>query len=209
VTTRLVEVVRLVSESIDRVQLSAEPPPLSARITSRLRKQLRSTVRKLRHHALRGQPMTDLGPRLLLTCRRGATLALGEQVVSPGDLSLTVQGELRIGDEVFLGRGSLISALTNVRIGDRVRMGERCSVHDANHVFEPLGSPAALSETYEAAPVTIGDRVWLGANTVVLPGVRIGADTVVAANSVVTKSLPGGVLAAGAPAKVLRELRRS
>ena len=59
------------------------------------------------------------------------------------------------------------------------------------------------------SPVSIGDRVWLGANVVVLSGVSIGDDTVVAANSVVASSLPPGVLAAGAPAQVKRALRET
>jgi len=48
--------------------------------------------------------------------------------------------------------------------------------------------------------------VWIGANTVVLPGVTIGPETVVAAGSVVTKDLPGGVIAVGNPAHVIREI---
>ena len=53
---------------------------------------------------------------------------------------------------------------------------------------------------------SVGRRVWLGANVVVLPGVTIGDDTTVAAGSVVTRSLPAGVLAAGVPATVRRDL---
>ena len=57
------------------------------------------------------------------------------------------------------------------------------------------------------APVVIEDNVWLGANVTVLKGVRIGRDSVVAAGSVVTRDLPAGVLAAGVPAKVIKDLK--
>jgi len=56
------------------------------------------------------------------------------------------------------------------------------------------------------APVEIGDNVWLGINVTVTKGVTIGENTLVAAGSIVTKSLPANVVAAGIPAKVIREL---
>jgi acetyltransferase-like isoleucine patch superfamily enzyme len=55
-------------------------------------------------------------------------------------------------------------------------------------------------------PVTIGDNCWFGTNCVVTGGVTVGERTVVGANSVVTGDLPSGVIAAGAPAKVIREI---
>jgi maltose O-acetyltransferase len=57
-----------------------------------------------------------------------------------------------------------------------------------------------------AAPITIGDNVWLGGGVIVCPGVTIGADTVVGAGSVVTRDLPARVFAAGNPCRVIRQL---
>jgi maltose O-acetyltransferase len=56
------------------------------------------------------------------------------------------------------------------------------------------------------APIELGDNVWLGGGAIVLPGVTIGADTVVGAGAVVTRDLPAGVVAVGSPARVLREI---
>jgi len=58
----------------------------------------------------------------------------------------------------------------------------------------------------EASPVVIGDDVWLGMNVTVLKGVEVGRQTVVGAGSIVTRSLPSGVIAAGQPAVVIRKL---
>jgi maltose O-acetyltransferase len=55
-------------------------------------------------------------------------------------------------------------------------------------------------------PITLADNVWLGAGVIVCPGVTIGQDTVVGAGAVVTRDLPAGVVAAGVPARVLREI---
>ena len=56
------------------------------------------------------------------------------------------------------------------------------------------------------APISLGDNVWLGGGVIVCPGVTIGQDTVVGAGAVVTRDLPGGVVAVGNPARVLREI---
>ena len=57
-----------------------------------------------------------------------------------------------------------------------------------------------------AFPITVGNNVWIGANVTVLPRVSIGDDAVIGAGSVVTKNIPSGVLAAGNPCRVIREL---
>jgi len=56
-----------------------------------------------------------------------------------------------------------------------------------------------------ASPVKIGDRCWIGSNTIILPGVTIGDNVVVGAGSVVTKDIPSDVIVAGSPAKIIRE----
>jgi len=58
----------------------------------------------------------------------------------------------------------------------------------------------------DVSPIAIGDNVWLGGGAIVLPGVRIGDDSVIGAGAVVTKDVPAGVVAAGNPARVVREL---
>ncbi|MGY1607517.1 MULTISPECIES: DapH/DapD/GlmU-related protein [unclassified Geodermatophilus] len=66
-----------------------------------------------------------------------------------------------------------------------------------------------MREKWEAAaPITIGDDVWLGGGAIVLPGVTIGENTVVGAGSVVTRDLPADVVAVGNPARVVRTLER-
>lgn len=55
-------------------------------------------------------------------------------------------------------------------------------------------------------PITVGDSVWIGANVSVLPGVKIGSNTIIGAGSVVNKDIPDGVIAVGNPCKVIREI---
>ena len=96
--------------------------------------------------------------------------------------------------------GTVIGAEKQVVLGKNVRCGANTIITDTDwHTDDP--------GTGKAAAVIIEDDVWLGVNAVVLKGVTIGKGTIIGANSVVTVSLPAGVVAAGNPAKVIREIK--
>lgn len=100
--------------------------------------------------------------------------------------------------------GTVVAAATEILIGDCVRSGANVTITDSDwHGLQP---DARRGQHAATAPVRILDNVWLGLNVVVLKGVTIGKDSMIAAGSIVTKSVPEGVLAAGNPAKVIREL---
>lgn len=102
---------------------------------------------------------------------------------------------------------TVIAASTSITIGDRVLCGANCTIVDTDrHPLDPAARAQGLPG--EKAPIVIEDDVWLGMNVVVLKGCHIGQGTVIAANSVVTQSLPSGVIAGGMPARVLREIER-
>ncbi len=108
---------------------------------------------------------------------------------------------LEIGDDVFVNQGTTVHASHCVRIGSHVRIGDVCAIYDTSfHEVDP-------GEGVEVAPVAIGDHVWLARGVVVLPGATIGEGAVVGANSVVVGEIPPWVVAAGQPARALREIR--
>jgi len=113
--------------------------------------------------------------------------------------------KIKIGDNCGLS-GTIIGAAELVTLGDRVMAGANTTITDTDwHPLDPVArfeKEAGLSSS-----VVIEDDVWLGLNVVVLKGVAIGRETVVAANSVVVNSLPAGVLAAGVPAKTIRKIK--
>ena len=114
------------------------------------------------------------------------------------------------GGSVQIGRdcgfsGAVVAASKEIRIGDRVLVGANCTICDTDrHPLDPADRSSGVAA--EAAAIDIGDDVFLGMNVVVLKGIRIGNSTVVAANSVVARSLPSGVLAAGVPARPIKSL---
>ncbi len=109
--------------------------------------------------------------------------------------------KITIGDHCGFS-GTVIAAFDSITIGDRVLCGGNCTIVDTDrHPIDPVAR--AKNEKSETSPIVIEDDVFLGMNVVVLKGCTIGRGTVVAANSVVTRSLPKGVIAGGMPARVL------
>jgi maltose O-acetyltransferase len=110
---------------------------------------------------------------------------------------------MHIGSGGFVNFGLVALDVAPIRIGDDVQIGPYVQLLTPTHPLEP-GLRRAKWEAAE--PIAIGDNVWLGGGAIVLPGVTIGADTVVGAGAVVTSDLPAGVLALGTPARVVRTL---
>lgn len=93
-----------------------------------------------------------------------------------------------------------------ITIGDRTLIGPGCHIICTNHSIDP---EERLKGVFNNKPITIGNRVWLGANVTVLPGVTIGDDCVIGAGSVVTKDIPSGMIAVGNPCHVVREVNEN
>jgi maltose O-acetyltransferase len=108
-----------------------------------------------------------------------------------------------VGAGTFVNFGLVALDVAPIHIGDDVQIGPYVQLLTPTHPLEPEQRRAK----WEAAePIEIGDNVWLGGGVIVCPGVTIGANTVVGAGAVVTSELPAGVLAVGAPARVVRTL---
>ncbi|MGH2952821.1 MAG: acyltransferase [Solirubrobacterales bacterium] len=140
-------------------------------------------------------------------------LRVGEgTLLEPGCwLTLAPEARIEIGQGCFLNRGTMLAAIERIEIGDHVMFANGCFVGDADHRYDDPDVPVTWQGFVARGPVRIGDNVWFGVNCVVTGGVEIGDRAVIGANSVVTQSIPPNAIAAGAPAKVLREIefRRS
>jgi len=95
--------------------------------------------------------------------------------------------------------GCYIQGKNGIRIGHNCRMGPNVGLISANH------DPNDYDRWIPSTPITIGDNVWIGMNSVVLPGVKIGDNVIIGSNSVVSKDIPSNCIAAGAPCKVLKD----
>jgi len=101
--------------------------------------------------------------------------------------------------------GTVIGAANSITIGNNVLSGANVLITDFDwHPIDP--TIRHTSDGILSAPITIGNNVWLGINTVVLKGVTIGENTVIGANSLVVKDIPANVIAAGNPCNVIKKL---
>jgi acetyltransferase-like isoleucine patch superfamily enzyme len=109
---------------------------------------------------------------------------------------------ITIGRAVFIGAGCAFSGHAAITIADQVMIAHKVNLVTAGHPVEPDKRRSFIT----AAPITIETNVWIGAAATVLPGVTIGADSVVAAGAVVTHDVPPATVVAGVPAAVIRHL---
>ena len=128
---------------------------------------------------------------------------VGEGVVIRPPFRCDYGTYISIGAGTFVNFDCLMLDVAPIRIGKACQLATRVQLLTPTHPIDPEPRRAG----WEAAePITIGDNVWLGGGAIVCPGVTIGANTVVGAGAVVTRDLPAGVVAVGAPARVLREI---
>ncbi|MBW9462344.1 sugar O-acetyltransferase [Kluyvera sp. EC_51] len=111
---------------------------------------------------------------------------------------------IRAGKNFYCNVDCVILDLTDVTIGDDVQLGPQVNIYTVSHPINPGHRSTGIEYVQ---PVTIGDRVWIGGKSVVLPGVKIGNDVVIAAGSVVTRDIPDRVIAGGVPARVLKHIQ--
>lgn len=110
---------------------------------------------------------------------------------------------ISIGDHFYANFDCIMLDGGGITIGHRVLFGPRVGIYTSNHAID--AAERAAGACY-AKPVTIGDRVWIGGDVTINQGVTIGDDTIIGSGSVVTRSIPSGVIAVGSPARVLRAI---
>jgi galactoside O-acetyltransferase/maltose O-acetyltransferase len=106
-------------------------------------------------------------------------------------------GKIIIGNHFGASGISIVSNIS-VIIGDNVRCGTNVMIGDRN-------GHERIYPDWQPKPVTIGNNVWIGMNSIVMRGVTIGNNSIIGAGSIVTKDIPSNVIAAGIPCRVIRE----
>ena len=152
-----------------------------------------------------------VGPRAIvmlgavLKDDRGGSLTIGEaSVVHRGAMLLPYGGFIRIGRYCRVNPYSVLYGHGGLFIGDHVRIAAHCVIVPANHGIA-LDAGLIADQPLTRKGIRIGDNVWIGAHCIVLPGVTIGEGAVIGSGSVVTKNIPSWSVAAGNPARVIRQ----
>jgi acetyltransferase-like isoleucine patch superfamily enzyme len=146
-----------------------------------------------------------IGPRVSLTVD-GGSIRIGPRLqLREGCEVWALGGDIEIGANVFFNRFCSVISRAGIEIGSDCLFGPNVGIYDHDHGFDDPSQPIWMQE-HTAEAISIGSNVWVGANVVVTAGARIEDGTVVAANSVVTGTLEGGGMYAGAPARLVRPL---
>ena len=110
---------------------------------------------------------------------------------------------IKLGKNVYMNHNVCILDVTTVIIGDHVMLGPNVQIYTATH---PLEYKLRNSGVEFAKPINIGNNVWIGGHSVILPGITIGNNVVIGAGSVVTKDVPDDFCVAGNPAKIIKSI---
>lgn len=127
----------------------------------------------------------------------------GEHIFIEAPFHCDYGWNIEVGENFFANYNLTILDVGKVTIGANAQIAPNVSIYTAGH---PL-HPDSRNSGYEyGIPVTIGDNVWIGGSTVIMPGVNIGSNVVIGAGSVVTKDIPDWSIAVGNPCRVLRKI---
>jgi acetyltransferase-like isoleucine patch superfamily enzyme len=131
-------------------------------------------------------------------------------------------GEITIGEWSYIGKSSRLWSAKKISIGDRVLISHNVNIFDSlTHPVNPFdrhthymgvirnGFPTNINFDLSEATVTVEDDVWIGCQAIILRGVTIGKGAIIAAGAVVTKDVPPWTIAAGNPARIVRQLEQN
>jgi acetyltransferase-like isoleucine patch superfamily enzyme len=185
-------------------------PNLSRKAVSALRRLSRVaayTIRRLYHGFLSGEDINlsstvKLSSGVRLRATDGGTIILRSGVHLSRGVTIVAQGGfIELGDNVFVGEWSTITAKERVVLGANTLVAERVTVRDQDHDIYGGGDTPLAKAGFQVGPVLIGSNVWLAAGAVVLRGVHVGDGAVVAANAVVVEDVAANSVVGGIPAR--------
>lgn len=194
-------------------------------ITSKVVRALRGTLNRLkrwykythfRMYAEFGEKL-DISSRSDCSAERPGSITIGDNCRIYGRLQTQDSGEIRIGNNSCVYLDSVIGSVNSIRIGNCVIISNHVHIYDNNnHPTSPRRRHQMCLDGFEgdawqwrhseSAPIVIGDDVWIGEYAAVLKGVTIGEGSIVASHAVVTKDVPPYTIAAGNPARVVKEI---
>ncbi len=148
--------------------------------------------------------MLFLGRRLELEIGRKGEVRFGRFVwIGDGSKIRCHEGQVEIGEKTVMGQECTISAYQRVRIGEQCVIADRAMFIDFDHGVVEVERPIRVQGIYKR-DIEVGSNVWVGYGACILRGVRVGDNSIVGTNAVVTKDVPANAIVAGIPARVIR-----
>lgn len=200
---------------------------MKGQLIHRLRSRLKQTwwnltvIRSLRLAGLEIAERVRMYGKPIISLAKDSRIQIGARCVLCSDSEFTALGinhpiiirTLRQGAEIVIGAdtgisGASICAAQSIRIGKACLIGANVTLADTDfHAVAPQDRRFNNCESdIAAAPIRIGDNVFIGTESIILKGVEIGENSIIGAGSVVTKNVPANVIAAGNPARIIRQI---
>lgn len=131
-----------------------------------------------------------VSPITEITLDRKSTLNIGRKLKMHNGAKIRARrgGKIQIGSNFGMSNGCVVTAYENIKIGNNVMLGPNVLIYDQDHDYKAQGGVAAMK--FKTSPITIGDNVWIGANTLILRGSRIGDNCVIGGGSVIKGVYP-------------------
>jgi acetyltransferase-like isoleucine patch superfamily enzyme len=165
-------------------------------------------LRDLYYDHLLSQIPTRIGSRIREGELRRRGAALGQGCFISTGVHVVAPERLKLGERASISPGAIVDCRGGLEIGDATMVGIRAILLTSSHRFERLDVPMR-DQGLDYAPIAIGPDVWIGANAVILPGVRVGGGSIIAAGSVVTRDVGELEIVAGVPARRIETRDRS
>lgn len=179
--------------------------------------QINRAKRKFISKAIVGQGF-QCSMNFCVNANRKAAIEIGDSCTVGANLFCASKGKIKIGNHTWIGGNSSISAAISIRIGSYCAISRDVEIRDNNsHPLDPTlrrnhlridSQGWGMENWYDSdmAEIIIGNDVWIGRRVLIMKGVHLGAGTVVAAGSIVTKSFPKLSVIAGNPARLIKTL---
>ncbi len=151
-----------------------------------------------------GMPGAFVGHFLRGQCARVLFKKCGKGVRIAANVRFGLGDGIEIGDNSNLGHNCRVIG-RDLRIGNDLMMAADVIIITENHEFSRIDIPMWHQGESQSKRVTLGDDIWIGARTIILPGVSIGDHSIIGAGSVVTKNVPASSIYAGNPARIIRK----
>ncbi|APZ95925.1 acyltransferase [Fuerstiella marisgermanici] len=191
------------------LEMISRPARACCRVSNFLASRFRIWRIRIRYPNCRFGRGVTVGVNVQVIATDGGAINIGANVnIKDNCLLIARSGTLNVGDECFIGWGTVICANDSISIGRDCLIAEYVTIRDQNH-GSALGEMPFRLQPMVSKQITIESNVWIGAKATVLAGRTIGQNSIVGANSVVTKNVEVGSTVAGVPARaLLRKTKR-
>jgi acetyltransferase-like isoleucine patch superfamily enzyme len=173
--------------------------------SARLASSFRKVWYRLSYPGIRFGKNVLIGRGVLLRATDGGTIVISDRVtIDRYTAIVTKGGAVTIGADTFIGAWCVVTACESIEIDQDVLIAPGAAILDCSHRHDDLARPIIVQGN-ESMPVTIARGVWIGTKATILKGTAIGQGAIIGAHSVVNKDVPAMHIAAGVPARVMRE----